>query len=90
MPLFGDRLILLHIHDNYGVFNEDKHVLPFDGGIDFARVAQHIRNSGFGGTMMLEVNHAKTQMYREMTPDAYLERAAKAARRLADRVDGSG
>lgn len=87
MPIFGDQLIFLHIHDNYGVFNDDCHMLPFDASINYERVAEHIRKSGFKGTLMLEVSAGKSEVYANMSPDEYLQRAAKAARRVADMVD---
>ncbi len=88
MPLFGDRLEFLHIHDNYGVFNEDKHLLPFDGGIDFHRFAEHIRRSGFTGTLMLEAIAKNSNAYDLLTPEEYLAKAAIAAKRLATLVNG--
>ena len=89
MPLFGDRLILTHIHDNYGIFNDDKHMIPFDASMNFERVAEHIRNSGFEGTVMLELSSTKSPLYADMSVDEYIQRAAKAARRLADMIDGN-
>lgn len=58
MPLFGNRLIYTHIHDNFGPGTHkdgDIHYMPFDGGIDYKLVAGHIKNSGYKGTMTLEV-----------------------------------
>lgn len=91
MPLFGDRLICTHIHDNPGVFNDDRHMLPFDGALDFGRVAKQIRDSGFGGVLMLEVmaganSHYEGLNYRDLSPEEYLHRAATAAKRLAEMV----
>ena len=91
MPLFGDRLICTHIHDNEGVFNEDKHMLPFDGTLDFERVARQIRESGYKGTLMLEVlagasDHYEGVSYQGVSPREYLRRAADAAKRLANMV----
>ena len=86
MPLFGPRLSCLHIHDNLGVYNEDLHWLPFDGKIDFDRVAEQIRMSGFAGPLMLEVVGDRPR-YQDMTAAAFLERAAAAAKRLRALVD---
>ena len=55
MPLFGKKLICTHIHDNNGVFDHDEHLLPFDGKLDFVRAARQIRESGFTGALVLEV-----------------------------------
>ena len=91
MPLFGSRLICTHLHDNLGIFNDDRHMLPFDGGVDFDRVARQIRESGFEGTLMLEVmagvnSHYEGRNYRGVSPEEYLQRAAAAANRLAQMV----
>jgi len=84
MPLFGSRLICTHIHDNAGIFDQDSHMLPFDGQIDFTRVADHIRKAGYSGSLMLEVSAA---CYSGIAADAFLQKAARAARNLAALVD---
>lgn len=89
MPLFGDRLICTHIHDNYGIFQQDKHLLPFDGTLDFHRVARQINEYGFKGSLMLEIDYKKSpELYGNLSYLEYVERAAHAARRLRYMVDG--
>lgn len=85
MPLFGKRLSEVHIHDNMGVYNEDLHLLPYDGKIDFERVANQIASTDYMGSVMLEVN-GTNKCYAEMTDDEYYASAAKAAKKLADRI----
>lgn len=87
MPLFGDRLICTHIHDNYGVYNQDDHMLPFDGKIDFARFAEHIRKSGYTGSFMLEIIPEKSGRYADITPLEFLEKAADSVKRLVEMTD---
>jgi sugar phosphate isomerase/epimerase len=58
-------------------------MIPFDGNVDFGRVAEHIRKSGFDGTLMLEV-FAKDKAYDGMSAEAFITRAAQAAERLRD------
>ena len=87
MPLFGDRLICTHIHDNSAVFNADDHLLPFDGKCDFDYIAAAIRESGYKGSLMLEiVNQAHYGAL--FTPDKFLEKAADTVKRLRGMVDG--
>ena len=86
MPLFGQRLICTHIHDNHQVYNQDEHLLPFDGTIDFDRVAAQIAASPYKGSVMLEASYAEDGYYSHLTADGYLERAAAAARRLAEMI----
>ena len=87
MPLFGDRLICTHFHDNHCVYNDDAHLIPFEGSSDFERVARQLRESCFGGTLMLEIIKSRPA-YIDTPIDEYLERAGRAARRLRDMIDG--
>lgn len=86
MPLFSDRLICTHIHDNRGIYNGDDHMLPFDGALDFDRIAAQLRHSPFDGTLMLEVLANHSSLYDNVDPIAYLERAAQAAKKLAEMI----
>ena len=86
MPLFGDRLICTHIHDNTAVFNDDSHFLPFDGACDFVYVADTLRNSDYTGSLMLEVGNPSR--YGELSPQEFLKKAWDAAVRLRTMVDG--
>lgn len=87
MPLFGKRLTSTHIHDNRGIKDGDDHMLPFDGNLDFSRFAEHIKNSGYTGTLMLEVFKSE-EFYKDITNDEYMLRAAAAAKKLRAMVDG--
>ena len=89
MPLFGDKLICTHIHDNSGLFDHDEHLIPYDGDLDFDRIARQIRDCGFTGSLMLEVIARNSDRYEDITVEAYLERAAAAVKRLREAVDGS-
>lgn len=48
----GGRLIGLHIHDNH--FNEDEHIIPFRGKIDWKAFTSALVNIGYKGPLMLE------------------------------------
>ena len=82
MPLFGDRLVYTHIHDNLSQPNGDLHMIPFDGNINFARRAEHLRNSGFSGTLTLEIIPDSSPFYSDITAEAYYQKAFAAACRL--------
>lgn len=88
MPLFGEKLACLHLHDNLGNLNEDMHLIPYDGALDFDYVAREIRNSGFDGTLMLELKGRKTPYYDHLSLEEFLARAANAACRLRKEIDG--
>lgn len=85
MPLFGHRLRQLHIHDNY--WERDIHLIPYDGKIDFERVAASIASVDYEGSLMLELCSPASEVYRDYTPETYYKRAAEAARKLAARVE---
>ncbi len=90
MPLFGDRLICTHLHDNYCVFQKDKHLLPFDGTVDFHRVARQLNEYGYKGSLMLEIDYLKSpELYGRYSYLEYVERAAQAAKRLRYMIDGT-
>lgn len=82
MPLFGKRLAALHIHDNEAVYNADLHLIPYDGRISFDRVAKEIAESGYDGSLTLELSRKKSDRYNAFSPDEYYSRAAKAANKL--------
>jgi len=91
MDLYGDRLSALHIHDNRCGVDTDDHLLPFDGNIDFSVIAKNIADSGYKGTLMLEV--AKNvivngkEPYKHITDEEYIERAVASAKKLADMIE---
>ncbi len=63
------------------------HLVPFDGSLDFDRIARQIRESGYSGSLLLELLPEKTPAYQPMNPIEYFEHAAHAAKRLRDMVD---
>ncbi len=82
MPLFGQYLGALHLHDNHGVFNQDEHLIPFDGTLDYGYIASEIAKSGYTGTVMLELIRANSPIYADLSPEDYYRRAGEAAKKL--------
>ncbi len=90
MPIFGDKLSALHIHDNPTEYNGDKHMIPYDAKIDFSYVAEQIALSGYEGTLMLELLRRNSMFfYENYTPEQYFSRAGAAARRLREEVEAA-
>ena len=87
MPLFGDRLSALHIHDNDGKYNSDLHLIPYDGTIDFDIVAKEIAQSGYDGSIMLELSRGNSHLYDSLSPEEYYGHASKAANRLREYIE---
>ena len=86
MPIYGERLICTHIHDNCGLKEADDHLLPFDGIIDFNRFAEYIRNCGYTGSFMLEVFN-QVHRYDDLTTEQFLEKAAVVVKKLVKMTD---
>ena len=87
MPLFGDRLSALHLHDNHRKFNMDEHMLPFDGRLDYDYVAEQIAKHKYTGTLMLEVIRHNSNYYDDMSPEEYYKRAGDAAKKLKTMIE---
>lgn len=88
MHLYQHRLAALHLHDNRCGDDTDDHLLPFDGSIPMDQVAQDIADSGYQGTLMLEVGrHITLHTYDDMTEEEFMERAIASAERLNELVE---
>ena len=87
MPLFSDRLVTVHIHDNFGVKDSDEHLLPYDGTLDFDKAAKHLAKANYDGCIMLEVFRENSNRYDDISAEEYYSRAATAANRLAKEVE---
>ncbi len=87
MPFFGSRLAALHIHDNMGVYDSDDHMIPFDGKLDYSRVAKHIKAADYQGTVMLELFCSHSNLYNNITDEEYYKRGADSAKRLAKIIE---
>ena len=78
MPLFGNKLVCTHIHDNFAKKDGDLHLIPFDGSIDFKKYAEHIKRSGYTGVLLLETTIHSGDYSESLTPRQFLERAFRA------------
>lgn len=84
MPLFADRCVMTHVHDNSCLYNVDEHLLPFDGSIDFRRTAELIHNYEYKGTLMLEIDlpHEGSEKYANLSMEQFVAKAYAAINRL--------
>lgn len=84
MPLFGDRCITTHIHDNNLIYNVDEHLIPFDGSIDYRRTAELLREYDYRGTLMLEIDLPgnRTDKYKDLSMEQFVHKAYAAINRL--------
>ena len=83
MPLFGHKLVCTHIHDNFAQKDGDLHLIPFDGALNFERYAEHIKNSGYKGTLLLETT-PENKHYSYLSPAEFLQKAHRAVTKLSE------
>lgn len=75
--MFGDRLIAVHLHDNFGDY--DWHMIPFDGKVDFKMVTKGLKSVGYRGPISLEVHQDVHEMYKDYTKEEFLKLAYERA-----------
>ncbi len=80
----GDRVDVLHVHDNDGW--DDQHVSPFMGRLDWDRLIMGLRAIGYKGVMNLEVGNLCNWYPKELLGDAY-RLAAACAKYLGARTE---
>lgn len=98
----GDRLIATHLNDNMGHtgpdeqqlhWQDDLHLLPFDGVIDWQEVAGRLNRCGYDGILTFELKtasppgHHENDAYRQMPLADYLAEACRRARRVAQLIE---
>lgn len=94
MALYDDRLMCLHLHDNYGVtqpgnidFRDDQHMLPFDGVLDWDWAARKIVRSGYDGPLTFEYSSRTARRHADKPYAAFLKTAMERAQRFRAMVD---
>ena len=80
----GDRVEVLHVHDNDGW--DDQHVSPFMGRLDWDRFISGLKAIGYKGVMNLEVGNLCAWYPKELLGDAY-RLAASCAKYLSTKVE---
>ncbi len=84
LPLFPDRCVFTHIHDNNKLYNVDEHLLPYDGLIDFRHIADEIHAANYRGTLALEIDlpHEGSEKYANLSLEQFVSKAYAAVNRL--------
>ncbi|MBE5759676.1 MAG: sugar phosphate isomerase/epimerase [Clostridiales bacterium] len=84
LPKIGHRLFCTHIHDNDN--KRDLHRIPFDGEIDFERVAAQLKNCDCKNiTLELTYNDFYAEKY---TKEEFIEKSYAAAAKLEAMIRG--
>ena len=81
MPLFGDRLAALHIHDNDKL--GDRHQIPFSMNIDFDAVTKALKEIGYNGYLTLEAD-AYLKAYNEENVFEGIRNLAESAKKIRE------
>lgn len=74
----SEYLRILHVHDNCG--DEDSHLPPYEGVIDWAEFVETLYNVGYDGVMNLETNPSKYAGFKSMSENEKREREAELAK----------
>lgn len=83
--LYGDRLVAVHLHDNFGDY--DWHMLPFDAKVDFERVCRGLALVGYEGPVTLEARANVHSKYENVTPENFLSEAFKRSVVLEEKIE---
>ncbi len=81
---YKGKFACLHIHDNDG--KKDRHMIPFDGNIDWDNVLAKIKNTGYNGPIILEVAMGD-EKYKKVSGENFVKKAVKNAKKLAKMYD---
>ena len=92
---FGNHLLGTHVHDNFGqadprtiTWDDDSHVLPFDGTIDYRKVGTILKAcSPCSITLELARTRNLLPWYADYTAEQFFATAAERARHLATLCD---
>lgn len=88
---YADRVIAIHLHDNYMDYEEyddytkDRHFLPFDGKVDYDFVCSNLAKSNYDNVIMLEVNRknlGNQERYKDLTLLQFLTEAKSRADKI--------
>lgn len=82
--LAGPYLKTLHVHDNW--YN-DEHYLPFMGSIDWPAFTKALAESGYAGTLNLEVTGYVSPKMSPELQEAYMKQAVESAKQLNQMIE---
>ncbi len=75
---FKDRFFAVHLHDNHG--EDDEHLLPFDGTVDYEKQLKNLKENGYNGYTTLELKYQKK--YSDMSLKEFYKEAFKRGKLL--------
>ena len=81
---FKNKILAVHIHDNFG--EDDEHLLPFDGTINYERVMTKLKENNYDGPITLELCYRK-EYIEKYSPIEFYNEAYKRGTKLKDIID---
>lgn len=75
---FKNKIFAIHIHDNDK--SDDLHLLPFDGTINWEKVANHLKTAGYNGPVTLESCYR--YQYLDLSIDEFFKLSLERAKKL--------
>ena len=92
IPMISGKMNYLHLNDNFGIKDNDQHLLPFDGNADLEKCAKNVAESPSKGGIMLEVFQLSSSItgydgYDALSREEYYNRAFKAGIKFRDLVE---
>ncbi len=90
LKTYGDRLIMTHINDNFGLRassgipsgKDDLHLIPYDGTIDWQTEIQRLKICTIQQRLNFEIK-LNDCSYQNLSLEQFFEKAGKQARKLA-------
>lgn len=79
LPILGKRLICTHLHDNDE--KNDCHFIPFEGKIDFERIAGELKACDYQGNLTLEVQY-EYRLDKGLTKEEFIKKSFEALKKL--------
>lgn len=76
--MFKDKILAVHIHDNNG--EEDEHLLPFDGNLNFKNFFDKLKKTNYNGPLTLESCYRND--YLNISIDDFYKRSMERAKQI--------
>lgn len=76
---YKNKIVAVHLHDNNG--QEDEHLYPFDGNIDWEQVLTKLKHAGYKGPITLEVV-MQDKRYHDLSASEFVSTAISRAQKL--------
>lgn len=99
LATFGDRLIMTHLNDNFGLRDsaigptgkDDLHFLPYDGNLDWDHAISRLRNASRQEILNFEIKIRSASdagadlPYLHLSLESFIEKAAARAGKIAEK-----